>query len=285
MVYRLKGWAYQLEVASKEAQVANQFKSEFLANISHELRTPLNGIIGSLQLIIDGFCDTREEEIDFLKQANNSAIHLLRIIDDILDICKIESRTLSMTFENVNIIKLLQETIDSFQEEIRKKSLFLKINISEPSIIVDADSAKLKQVFANVISNAIKFTETGSINISTSLEYNGSIVSENTNYLPENHSQKQNQVLVIIEDTGIGINPEQQDKLFQPFVMVDGTKTRKFGGNGLGLAISRSLMEMMNGSITLYSEGVDRGTTVDITMPITEIQLPQENIKFKQKLN
>ena len=285
MVYRLKGWAYQLEVASKEAQVANQFKSEFLANISHELRTPLNGIIGSLQLIIDGFCDTREEEIDFLKQANNSAIHLLRIIDDILDIRKIESRTLSMTFENVNIIKLLQETIDSFQEEIRKKSLFLKINISEPSIIVDADSAKLKQVFANVISNAIKFTETGSINISTSLEYNGSIVSENTNYLPENHSQKQNQVLVIIEDTGIGINPEQQDKLFQPFVMVDGTKTRKFGGNGLGLAISRSLMEMMNGSITLYSEGVDRGTTVDITMPITEIQLPQENIKFKQKLN
>ena len=105
MVERLNRWADKIEVASKEAQVANQLKSEFLANISHELRTPLNGIIGSLQIIYDGFCDTREEEIQFLKQANDSAIHLLRIIDDILDIRKIDARNLYMTFENINIIK------------------------------------------------------------------------------------------------------------------------------------------------------------------------------------
>ncbi|NES93045.1 MAG: HAMP domain-containing histidine kinase, partial [Okeania sp. SIO2B9] len=272
MVYRLKRWANQLEVTSKEAQVANQLKSEFLANISHELRTPLNGIIGSIQLIDDGFCDTKEEEKEFLKQANDSAIHLLGIIDDILDIRRIDSETLSIYLQDVDIGKLLHETIDSFREYIKQKSLLLKLNIPEQVIIVNADQEKLKQVFENVISNAIKFTEKGSINICLIQEYNNFIVAENTNNLSDNYGGKENRVLVKIEDTGIGINPEQQDKLFQPFVMVDGTKTRKFGGNGLGLAISRGLMEMMNGSIHLYSEGVDQGTTVDIIMPIKKQQ-------------
>lgn len=287
MVNRLKKWAYQLEVTSKEALVANQLKSEFLANISHELRTPLNGIIGSLQLICDGFCDSREEEIDFLKQANNSAIHLLRIIDDILDIRRIDLGTLSVMLEDVNIIKLLQETVDSFREDIEKKSLLLKLNISEQLIIVYADKKKLKQVFENVISNAIKFTEKGSINVSIGHKYNESIISKNTNNLVDYQGQKVNEVLVTIQDTGIGINLEQQDKLFQPFVMVDGTKTRKFGGNGLGLAISRSLMEMMNGSIKLSSEGINQGTTVHITLPIKEIPSfeQKQNISTEIKLN
>ncbi|MEM1171867.1 MAG: HAMP domain-containing sensor histidine kinase [Cyanobacteria bacterium P01_H01_bin.35] len=287
MVERLKEWAYQLEVTSKEAQVANQLKSEFLANISHELRTPLNGIIGSLQLICDGFCDSREEEIDFLKQANNSAIHLLRIIDDILDIRRIDSGTLSMIFEDVNIIKLLQETVDSFKDNIHQKSLLLKLNVPLQVIIVDADREKLKQVFENVINNAIKFTEKGNINISMSLKYNESSICENTNHPMNCQGQKVNEVVVTIQDTGIGINLEQQDKLFQPFVMVDGTKTRKFGGNGLGLAISRSLMEMMNGDITLSSEGINQGTTVSISMPIKQI-LPSEEklyISTEIKLN
>ncbi|MDY7004594.1 MAG: ATP-binding protein [Cyanobacteriota bacterium] len=281
MVYRLKRWADQLEVTSKEAQVANQLKSEFLANISHELRTPLNGIIGSIQLIYDGFCDTKEEEMDFLKQANDSAIHLLGIIDDILDIRKIDSETLSIDLNDVDIGKLLHETIDSFRKDIEQKSLLLKLNIPEEVIIVNADKEKLKQVFENTIGNAIKFTEKGSINIYIIQEDNNYIVPESTNNLSDNYGSKERRVLVKIEDTGIGISPEEQDKLFQPFVMVDGTKTRKFGGNGLGLAISRGLMEMMNGSIHLYSEGVDRGTTVDIMMPIKAKQA----IKTEVKLN
>lgn len=274
MVERLKNWADKLEVTSKEAQVANQLKSEFLANISHELRTPLNGIIGSLQLICDGFCDSREEEIDYLKQANNSAIHLLRIIDDILDIGRIEHQTLYMTFEDVDIIQLLGETVDLFRDEIEEKSLVLKLNNyeenSEEKIVIYADKKKLQRVFTNVISNAIKFTEKGSIKISICKKYDECIISENQNNLVNHHNQKFNQVLVTIQDTGVGIHPEQQDKLFQPFVMVDGTKTRKFGGNGLGLAIARKLMEMMNGNIELYSEGIDRGTTIYITMLIKE---------------
>ncbi|MGD1806250.1 ATP-binding protein [Dapis sp. BLCC M126] len=285
MVERLKEWAYQLEVTSKEAQVANQLKSEFLANISHELRTPLNGIIGSLQLVYDGFCDTREEEIDFLKQANDSAIHLLRIIDDILDIRRIDSGTLSMIFEDTNIIKLLQETVDSFQGNIQQKSLLLKLNLPPQIIIVNADIEKLQQVFENVVSNAIKFTEKGSINISIILKYNESSICENTNYLMDCQGQKVNEVLVTIQDTGIGINLEQQDKLFQPFVMVDGTKTRKFGGNGLGLAISRSLMEMMNGDIKLSSKGINYGTTVNITMPIKEIISSEEKLYISTEIS
>ena len=284
MVERLKRWAYQLEVTSQEAQVANQLKSEFLANISHELRTPLNGIIGSLQLIYDGFCDNREEEIDFVKQANNSAIHLLRIIDDILDIRRIDSGTLSMRFEDVNLIKLLQDTVDLFRENIEQKYLLLNLNLPLQLIIVDADIEKLKQVFANVISNAIKFTEKGSINISISLRYNQLSICKNTHNLIDFPSQKVNEVLVTIQDTGIGIDLEQQDKLFQPFVMVDGTKTRKFGGNGLGLAISRSLMEMMNGKISLFSEGINKGTTVNIVMPIKEILSSEEKIYISTEI-
>ncbi|MGD1713846.1 ATP-binding protein [Dapis sp. BLCC M172] len=285
MVERLKRWAYQLEVTSKEAQVANQLKSEFLANISHELRTPLNGIIGSLQLICDDFCDSREEEIDFLKQANDSAIHLLRIIDDILDIRRIDSGTLSMIFEDVNIIKLLQETVDSFKDNLQQKSLLLKLNIPPQVIIVDADREKLKQVFENVINNAIKFTEEGSINIYLSLKYNESSICENTNYVMDFQGEKVNEVVVTIQDTGIGINLEQQDKLFQPFVMVDGTKTRKFGGNGLGLAISRSLMEMVNGDIKLSSEGINQGTTVIISMPIKQILSSEEKLYISTEIN
>lgn len=271
MVDRLKGWASQLELAFKEAQVANQLKSEFLANISHELRTPLNGIIGSINLIRDGFCDSKEEEMDFLEQANDSAIYLLKIIDDILDIRRIESGTLSMMLEDINITKVLKETIDLFVDEIKAKNILLNISIPNHKITVYADSEKLKQVFANVISNGVKFTEKGSINISITLEYSDVKMygtAEKTFYY---HGNKVNQVLVTIEDTGIGIDPEQQEKLFQPFVMVDGTKTRKFGGNGLGLAISRSLMEMMNGSIVLSSEGVDRGSKVEIAIPIKNL--------------
>ena len=287
MVERLNRWADKIEVASKEAQVANQLKSEFLANISHELRTPLNGIIGSLQIIYDGFCDTREEEIQFLKQANDSAIHLLRIIDDILDIRKIDARNLYMTFENINIIKLLEETVDIFRYDLEQKSLVFKLNTSEEKIIVYVDKKELQKVFENVISNAIKFTEKGNIDVSICRKYNQCIFSENQNNLVNAHTHKVNQVLVTIQDTGIGIDPEEQDKLFQPFVMVDGTKTRKFGGNGLGLAMARGLVEMMNGNIHLYSEGIGRGTTVYITIPIQErLSLEKkQDISTEIKLN
>lgn len=256
MVGRLKAWAQEVEAAWKEAQAANQLKSEFLANTSHELRTPLNAIIGCIRLVKDGCCDDREEEMDFLQRADDAAIHLLNIINDILDLSKIEAGTLSVVLESVDLRSLLEEAIDLQKVQIDQKGLQLNWSPPSEAIAVQADPAKLKQVVINVVSNAVKFTDSGSITINTQL-------------VAEPDKQNGNHpawVIVSIRDTGIGIAPDQQQKLFRPFVMADGTRTRKHGGTGLGLAISRKLMELMGGRITLFSAGQGQGTTVEIAM-------------------
>ncbi|WP_293339447.1 ATP-binding protein [Microcoleus sp. CAWBG58] len=279
MVQRLRTWAGELEIATKEAQVANQLKNEFLGNISHELRTPLNGIIGFIQIVRDGYCDDRDEEMEFLQRAHDSSMQLLNIINDILDIAKIESGTFSLMLEVVDITQVLEDAIDLQAAQIEEKGLKLNLPPPHDPIIVHADPEKLKQVFLNVLSNAVKFTESGSISISVRLEartnsgsFNGS-VPENALAQPSERIANNTQsdwVVVTIKDTGIGIDPEQQQKLFQPFVMADGSTTRKFGGNGLGLAISRRIMESMIGSITLHSAGVDQGTAVMISLPVNQ---------------
>ncbi|MFB2835798.1 sensor histidine kinase [Floridanema evergladense] len=258
MVGRLTIWAEELENAWKEAQTANKLKSEFLANTSHELRTPLNAIIGCIRLVRDGCCDDREEELDLLQKADDAAIHLLHIINDILDLSKIESGTLSVVMRPVDVRSILKEVIDLQIVHINQKSLQLLFTIPEQPIMVQADPAKLKQVFLNVIGNAVKFTEKGSITITTTLEAIPNKQSNNNNYW----------VLVKVKDTGIGVPVEEQKKLFRPFVMADGTRTRKYGGTGLGLAISRKIMALMEGTINLHSPGVDLGTTVEIAMPV-----------------
>ncbi|MGL5796227.1 MAG: sensor histidine kinase, partial [Waterburya sp.] len=318
MVSRLRTWGEEIVSAWKAAQTANQLKSEFLATTSHELRTPLNGIINCIRIVQDGYCDSKEEELEFLQQADDAAIHLLGIINDVLDISKIEAGKLSVTIEKVNLPKLLNEVIDLYLVAIERKGLKFKIPDCSEDIYVLADPAKLKQVLFNIVSNAVKFTDYGSINIklatrwtdhdleSASYEtdhtqlllppvnnyFNQTEISDDsfeyqeidaiidskeqqwsaidnqihpqTNLLPR-HEQE---VLITIEDTGIGINKSQQDKLFNPFVMVDGSTTRKFGGTGLGLAISRNLIELMQGHISLYSAGEGKGTTVQIALPL-----------------
>lgn len=278
MVQRLRSWAGELEVATKEAQVANQLKDEFLRNISHELRTPLNGMISFLQLVRDGYCDDRDEEMEFLQQAHESAIHLLSIINDILDIAKIEAGSFSLMLEVVNLTEVLEEAVDlnAVQQagKIEKKGLKLSLPTRSDPIAVYADPEKLKQVFLNVLSNAVKFTESGSITVSTRLESRK--IKSSDGFDPQGSESATSQsgesdwVVVTIKDTGIGIAVDQQQKLFQPFVMADGSMTRKFGGNGLGLAISRRIMESMRGTITLHSAGVNQGTAVMISLPVEQ---------------
>ena len=274
MVGRLKSWAQELEVATKEAQVANQLKDEFLRNISHELRTPLNGIIGFIQIVRDGYCDDRDEEMEFLQRAHDSAMQLLNIINDILDIAKIESGSFSLMFEVIDITEVLEDAIDLQAVPIKEKGLNLSLPAEHDPITVYADPEKLKQVFLNVLSNAVKFTDSGSISISMNLESNKhkspDVVNGNIPETTTSLSTEGEWVVVTVKDTGIGIDPEQQQKLFQPFVMADGSTTRKFGGNGLGLAISRKIMESMRGSITLHSEGINQGATVIISLPVTQ---------------
>ena len=257
MVERLKAGAEELEIAWKEAKNANQIKSQFLATTSHELRNPLHTIINCIRVVEDGLCDSREEEMDFLKRADETTIHLLSIINDLLDISKIEAGKLSVITTPLDLRQLLLEVINLQSVNVQQKGLQLKCELDSQIIPIKADAAKLKQVLINVIGNATKFTDTGSITIAT----------ENQ------HGNGTSQVVVIVKDTGIGIDPTQQHKLFRPFVMVNGTTTRQFEGTGLGLAISRNLIELMGGSITLESTGLHQGTTLKITLPLIDISL------------
>ncbi|NJL83110.1 MAG: HAMP domain-containing histidine kinase [Chloroflexaceae bacterium] len=284
MVERLRDWGDEIVTAWQEAQNANQVKNQFLATTSHELRTPLNGIIGCLRILREGYCDSREEEGEFLQQADDAAIHLLGIINDILDISRIEAGKLSVSLERVNVCKILKEVIDLQAIPIRKKGLALIVNDCDREIWVTADPAKLKQVLLNVFSNAAKFTESGSIRVSWQIE-STAIIPEDGNgngngkalggHLAasqeewESLSACHHDCLALrVRDTGIGIEPRHQAKLFRPFVMVDGSTTRQFGGTGLGLAISKNLMELMGGSIALFSAGMGQGTTVEIRLPL-----------------
>ena len=312
MVNRLRAWGDEIVSAWKEAQTANKLKSEFLATTSHELRTPLNGIINCIRIVKDGYCDDKEEEREFLQQADDAAIHLLGIINDVLDISKIEAGKLSVDIDAVDLKKILNEAIDLHLVSIQQKKLHLETPVWPENITVLADAAKLKQVLINIVSNAVKFTDYGTISIKVALKskaknysleaedyryianseaqiVNSSIATEYDNRHQNNISETQKdlpldvqtlnvdgqsfsnkEVEIIIEDTGIGIEKSQQDKLFNPFVMVDGSTTRKFGGTGLGLAISRNLIELMNGTISLYSAGEKQGVRVNISLPLAE---------------
>ena len=276
MVNRLRAWAQELQVAWTEANVANKLKNEFLATISHELRTPLNAIIGCIRLVRDDCCDDRAEEVEFLQRADDAAIHLLSIINDILDISKIEDGTLSVTMEPLDICKPLKEAIEQQESAIEQKGLELIYKEHPMPLMVEGDPGKLKQVFINLISNAIKFTEVGSITISTRIEPANYKCMNSNNTDDDDAAIQEDRTIsswtvVSIKDTGIGIAPEQQEKLFLPFVMVDGSTTRRYGGAGLGLAISWNLIEMMGGQICLYSKGVGEGTTVEVCLPTLDI--------------
>ena len=248
MLERLRLWGEEIVKSRQEAENANQLKNQFLANTSHELRTPLNGIIGSIRCVMDGFCNSEQEEKEYLQQADNAAVHLLEIIDDILSIAKIEAGKLSVNPEPVDLHQIINEVINLQTASLQRKHLKFNLLFCPEIPIVCADTTKLKQVILNVISNSIKFTDTGTISLITHLEHP--------------------QAIITIIDTGIGIDPQQQSKLFRPFVMIDGSTTRKFSGTGLGLAISKNLMKMMGGDITISSQGQSLGTTVEIILPL-----------------
>lgn len=273
MLRRIEQRARELQHAWQEAQMANQLKSEFLANTSHELRTPLNAIIGCIRLVRDDCCDSEEEKQEFLDRADQAAIHLLEVINDILDIAKIESGTLELYVETLDARRVIEEVIQLQTVQAQQKGLTLRTPPLDQPLWVRADRSKLKQVLLNVVYNAIKFTDAGEVALYTTLEQTEGAVEGDRPPLPPGIDLPTPlpRLIISIRDTGIGVDPKQQAKLFQPFVMADGSTTRRFEGTGLGLAISRDLMTLMEGSITLYSEGLGKGALVVIALPLLTV--------------
>ncbi len=282
LVKRLEERAMELEAAWQEAETANQLKSEFLATTSHELRTPLNAIIGCIRLIKDGYCDDREEEMDLLKQADGAAVHLLNIINDLLDIQSIIKRRERYTPKYFDLTTVLREVIELQRVEIQRKNLEFNLPDLSKEYIVWADPERLRQVFLNVLSNAVKFTDEGGITIQTRLlkepilHTPPTAETDSADQAIAPPSTSQTWIVVSFQDTGVGVPPDQIAKLFRPFVMADGSTTRKHEGTGLGLAISKQLVERMGGTIELYSEGINRGATVEIAFPLADPQQSPE---------
>ncbi|MFZ9738018.1 MAG: ATP-binding protein [Prochlorotrichaceae cyanobacterium] len=252
---------YELEEAREQAEEASRLKSDFLANTSHELRTPLNGIIGFLKLLIDGMADTPEEGQEFLEEAHRSALLLLSIINDILDIAKLEANRLELELHPINLREVFEDTKRKTLPQAQQKSLNLDVvlPVTEHDVIVYSDYQRLLQILLNLVGNAIKFTEEGGVTLKAKVKRQRISVQEQA--LP-------GYVQVSVEDTGIGVPLEKQSRLFQAFSQVDSGRTRKYGGTGLGLVISQKLVEAMYGSIQFFSLGEGLGSTVTITLPL-----------------
>ncbi|MBN3897579.1 MAG: GAF domain-containing protein [Nostoc sp. NOS(2021)] len=251
----------ELEAARQKAEEASRLKSEFLANVSHEIRTPLNGMIGFLKLILEGMADDPEEQNQFLAEAHNLSIHLLNIINDILDIAKIEAGKMELVYAPVKLDELFSD-VESFmrpQSEMRNLSFRMQMPPTSDEIIVQSNYQRLLQVMLNLVGNAIKFTHEGGITVSADL------VLKKANFQDQ---QFPGMVRVRVADTGIGVSLDKQDKLFQLFSQVDGSRTRQYGGTGLGLAISQKLVEAMGGEVHFYSLGEGLGSTVTFTVPL-----------------
>jgi PAS domain S-box-containing protein len=246
--------SYELsQQAVRELREFDRLKSQFLANMSHELRTPLNSIIGFSRVIIKGIDGpVTELQQQDLTAIYNSGQHLLALINDILDLAKIEAGKMELAFDEVNISDVINSVIATVTGLIKDKPVTITKNIAPDMPTVRADAIRIRQVLINLFSNAAKFTDEGTITVAAS-------VKAGENSRPE--------IIVSVTDTGPGIAPEDQAKLFQAFSQVDDSPTRKTGGTGLGLSISQNLIQMHGGRIGVHSE-VGKGSTFYFTLPV-----------------
>ncbi|WAL60726.1 ATP-binding protein [Thermocoleostomius sinensis A174] len=244
----LEAQRQQIQLQNLKLLEASRLKSQFLATMSHELRTPLNAIIGFSQLLLrrsKGVLSA--QQVDMIERILNNGKHLLELLNDILDLSKIESGRLEVKPETFNLGQVVGATVEELRSLADEKhlSIELSINLDDPQVY--SDPHRLRQVLVNLLSNAIKFTDRGEITIDVRTKAPGWVV-------------------ITVRDTGIGIAPEKVRQIFEPFRQLDQTTTRRYAGTGLGLAITDSLVRMMHGNITVESK-LGEGSVFRVELP------------------
>ncbi|MDF2209165.1 MAG: ATP-binding protein [Arthrospira platensis PCC 7345] len=260
---------FALEEVAKRAEMANRSKSEFLANMSHEIRTPMNAILGFCDLL-KGLVEDEKQQ-SYLDAIAAGGRALIGLIDDILDLSKIEAGKLQLEYQPMNLPILLQEIQQIFLPTAMAKGLSLQINI-EPNVpkIIEFDEVRLRQILFNIVGNAIKFTEEGSVTISVraqNCDHDSRVTLE-----------------IMIADTGMGISPDQHQQIFEAFVQSEGQSNRRYGGTGLGLAITRRLTNLLGGKLTLESQ-LGLGSVFTFAFPDVQITQSHQLINLQTSLN
>jgi signal transduction histidine kinase len=280
---KVKSYANELELRVKErtedfkkakevAEAANHAKSEFLANMSHELRTPLNHIIGFTELVVDKhFGDLNEIQEEYLNDVLHSSRHLLSLINDILDLSKVDAGKLELEPTHVNLRELLEHSLFMIKEKSTKQGIQLLTDIGELPETIVADKRKLKQILYSLLSNAVKFTPNGGSIRLTAKRVEGYEVRgtrcrvrglQNPQPVPGDFIE------ISVTDTGIGVKQEDLARIFNPFEQVESSKSRRYQGVGLGLSLTKSLVELHDGKIWAESEGEEKGSTFTFIIPV-----------------